>query len=248
MLRTIFWFIYFFSYLVWAMPSLWKADRLKKQGKTEEHERHVEKITSDWAAALLKVAGVKVHVHGKENLPDQENCLIVSNHQGNFDIPVLLANLERKIGFISKVEVKKIPIIPGWMKHMHCIFMDRKNRRQSIKAILDGARNLEEGHNIVIFPEGTRSKGGPVGMFKKGSFKLASKSGAAILPIAINGSYKAMESNKNIIRPAEVHLTILPPVRIHQKYPGMELEQLADIVKGQIEEALAGTQKKAGKI
>ncbi|MCD8509480.1 MAG: 1-acyl-sn-glycerol-3-phosphate acyltransferase [Bacillus sp. (in: Bacteria)] len=139
MVRTVFWFIYFFGYLVFVMPSLWKANKLMKNNLLEEHRQHVETITGNWARSLLKVAGVKVEVKGLENIPE-EACLFVSNHQGNFDIPLLIGTIPRKLSFISKIEVKKIPIIPLWMEHMQCIFMDRKNRRQAIKAIIDGAK------------------------------------------------------------------------------------------------------------
>ncbi|ADU29069.1 lysophospholipid acyltransferase family protein [Evansella cellulosilytica] len=232
MLRTIIWFIYFFLYLIYSIPSLIKANRLLKQGQMEAHEQHVTKITSNWAKSLLRLAGVRVHVRGGENIPS-DACLIVSNHQGNFDIPILMGYLQRKISFISKKEVKKLPIINRWMEHMSCIFIDRKNRRQSIKAILDGVNKLEQGHHVMIFPEGTRSKGNKIGDFKQGSFKLATRSKTAILPVTINGSYLAMEANKNIIRPADVTLTISKPIRIHLEEDVSE-QELAKIVQQEI--------------
>ncbi|WP_096187862.1 lysophospholipid acyltransferase family protein [Evansella halocellulosilytica] len=238
MLRTVFWFIYFFSYLICSLPSLWKANRLKKQNKQSEYDAHVEKITSNWAKSLIKVAGGTIHVHGKEKIPRNETLLIVSNHVGNFDIPILLGHLGLKIGFISKVEVKKIPIVKSWMKHLECVFIERKNRRQAVKAIIEGSRNLQNGNHIVIFPEGTRSKGSPINTFKKGSFKLATKSKATILPVTINGTHRMMEANNNIIRPAEVHVTISDPIRVHQDQEDMDLKQLAEIVQHQIESQL----------
>ena len=76
------------------------------------------------------------------------------------DIPVLLGYLNKPIGFVSKAEIKKFPVVPTWMELMNCVFMDRSDRRQSLKAIKDGIELLKNGHSIVIFPEGTRSKGG----------------------------------------------------------------------------------------
>jgi 1-acyl-sn-glycerol-3-phosphate acyltransferase len=239
MLRTIFWFICFFGYLLFTLPALRKANKLRNQGKIKEHNKHVERITSDWARFLVKRAGLTIHVHGKENLSQDETYLIVSNHQGNFDIPILMGYLGQKLSFISKVEVKKIPVVPMWMEHMNCIFMDRTNRRQSIEAIYQGAKNLQEGNNVVIFPEGTRSKGEPMGAFKKGSFKIAAKSRTPILPVTIDGSFKAMEANNNLIRPAEVHLTISPPLYNHIENPDMDVAELSELVKSQIETKLS---------
>ncbi|WP_261176916.1 1-acyl-sn-glycerol-3-phosphate acyltransferase [Anaerobacillus sp. CMMVII] len=151
---------------------------------------------------------------------------MVSNHQGNFDIPILLGFLERPIGFISKVEVKKLPIVRDWMVYMNCVFLDRQDRRQAIKAINQGAENIKKGTSIVIFPEGTRSKGMEMNPFKSGSFKLAQKAEATIVPIAINGSYRIMEKNGNRIKPAKVTVTILPNIQ-PEVYQQKDLKELA---------------------
>ncbi|UCZ54046.1 1-acyl-sn-glycerol-3-phosphate acyltransferase [Bacillus shivajii] len=238
MFRTILWFIYFFGYLIYSLPNLWKAERLKKQGDTKAYQNHVDAITTKWAKSLIRVAGGNVHVKGKEKIPKDETLLIVCNHVGNFDIPVLLGHLGVKISFISKVEVKKIPIVRSWMKHMNCVFMNRKNKREAIQAIIDGARNLQNGQHVVIFPEGTRSKGGDVKRFKKGSFKLATKSKATILPVTMEGTHQMMEGNRNFIRPADVFVTISDPIRVHQEHDEMDLQQLAHIVQEQVESKL----------
>ncbi|MEG2842222.1 MAG: lysophospholipid acyltransferase family protein, partial [Ruthenibacterium sp.] len=68
------------------------------------------------------------------------------------------------------------------------------------------------GKSMIVFPEGTRSKGGPMGEFKSGGFKMACKAKAPIVPVVIDGSYKIMEANGNWMRPAHVNITILPPI------------------------------------
>lgn len=234
MLRTIVWFPYFFLHLIAISPGLLKAKRLKRQGKKEELDEFAHKTARNWARRLVKLAGGNILVEGKKNIPQNEPVLIVSNHQGNFDIPILLGWLDMKIGFISKVEVKKIPMISTWMEYLGCIFMDRKNPRQAVKTIITGAKSLENGQNLVIFPEGTRSKGGPVADFKKGSFKLASKSNVAILPITIEGSYKMMEAHNKKITPATVKLTIHEPIRIHQNNSAIDGQELADYTRSVI--------------
>ncbi|MGJ9384951.1 lysophospholipid acyltransferase family protein [Salipaludibacillus sp. CF4.18] len=234
MIRTIIWFIYFFIHLLAISPGLLKAKRLKKQGKDEELDEFVHITARNWARRLVKLAGGNIIVEGKGNIPENEPVLIVSNHQGNFDIPILLGWLDMKIGFISKIEVKKIPLISTWMEYLGCIFIDRKNPRNAVKMIITGAESIKNGQNLVIFPEGTRSKGGPVAEFKKGSFKLVQKSNAAILPVTIDGSYNMMEANGKIITPATVKVTIHEPVRIHQNNPTIDGQELADITRGVI--------------
>lgn len=193
MIRTIIWFIWFFLSLIISIPFLIRVKYLSKKGRIEDSNNLANKTITLWANSLLKLAGVKINVHGIENLPKDRTVLFVGNHQGNFDIPIYISVIPNLIGFISKIEVEKIPLITGWMNAMHCVFMDRSSLRKSSEAIIQGIKILKAGHSLVVFPEGTRSKGDKMGEFKAGSFKLATKSKCPIVPITMNGSYKIME-------------------------------------------------------
>lgn len=214
MLRSIAWYVVFFMGLLRSIPSMIKTKRFDEKDMAEEKERLTFKATSAWANSLLKVAGVRVNVHGLENLPKDQNVLFIGNHQGNFDIPIYISKIPVPKGFVSKIEVKKIPGVSTWMEYMNCVFMDRSNLRKAGEAIIQGVKVLKNGHSLVIFPEGTRSKGDKMGEFKAGSFKLATKSKVPIVPVTMSGSYKIMESNKRkwIIKPANVDLYIHPAI------------------------------------
>ena len=172
---------------------------------------------------MVRVAGGAVEVKGLEN-PKDKPVLVVSNHQSNMDIPVLLGYLNKPIGFVSKAEIK-VPSCTNWMELMNCVFMDRSDRRQSLQAIKDGIELLKNGHSIVNFPEGTRSKGGEVGEFKAGSFHLAVKSGVAILPVTLDGTYKMFEANGNRMKPAHATVTISKPIT-PEDYANMDIKEL----------------------
>ena len=75
----------------------------------------------------------------------------------------------------------------------------------------EAVENVRKGYSLVIFPEGTRSKGGPIKEFKAGSFKLAFKSGVPIVPVTIDGTWKLFEEKKRL-QPAEITLTIHPAI------------------------------------
>jgi 1-acyl-sn-glycerol-3-phosphate acyltransferase len=212
MVRTIIWFIYFWISLLFTVPSLIKAEKLECEGKMKEFNNIVYKVTSSWARNLVKLSGTHVKVIGLENIPADIPVLFVGNHQGNFDIPVYMAYINRPFGFIAKIEIKKYPIISKWMKCMKCIFMDRQNIRQEVRAINEGIRYLKQGQSLVIFPEGTRSRGDKMGDFKAGSFKLAVKSCVPVIPVTIKGTYNIMEKRKFIISPAYVEIIISKPV------------------------------------
>ncbi|MEG1930630.1 MAG: lysophospholipid acyltransferase family protein [Anaerovorax sp.] len=210
-MRTIWWFIYFWTYLIGLVPKMKRDQKLKEEGKEEELLANVNQVVYRWASRLLKVAGVQVTVKGLENIP-KEPALYVSNHQGNFDIPILLAKLDSPKSIVAKVQMEKMPFISTWMKLFDCVFIDRENPRQSIKVLGQAEENLKQGKSVIIFPEGTRGKGGPLGEFKSGAFKMAFKTKVPIIPVVIDGSYKIMEANGNWIKPQTVKLTILPPI------------------------------------
>lgn len=209
-MRTIIWFIYFWLYQIFALPKYLILKGKYKRG--EDITQTVHKTSSNWARSLVKLTGSTIKVIGLEHVPSDQSVVFVANHQSNFDIPLMLGYIDKPKGFIAKAETKKLPIVGGWMTYMKCVFMDRKNPRAALKAIKSGIQIVKEGHSIVIFPEGTRSIDGQLNEFKPGSFKLAMKSGAPIVPVTIKGSIDIMKKGSNWIKPADVELIISEPV------------------------------------
>ncbi len=216
MLRTIAWYANFAGSLVLMMPQMYKVKRLQKKSDRHESINYINDVTSKWARRNVKISGAKVNVFGEENIPKDIPVVFISNHQGNFDIALFMSYINKPKGYIAKIEMKKVPLIRTWMEYMNCVFMDRSNIRKSAQAIIEGVNILKGGHSLVIFPEGTRSKGGDVGEFKAGSFKLATKAKVPIIPITIDGSYKLLEQNKNKVKPAEVNLYIHPMIETNE--------------------------------
>jgi len=216
-----------------------KIEKIRKIKGDQEAEKLVNKCVYDWAKYLIDNVGIDINVKGLENLP-KGNCLYVANHQSLFDIPVLLVAIGKPMGFIAKKEMENLAIISSWMKAIHCVFMDRANVREAIKAINQGIKNLNDGYSMVIFPEGTRSKGPKVGEFKKGSMKLATKSKVPVVPITIDGTYKVREGNeKNKIKPAKVNIIINKPIymdELTKEQQGSLAQDIREIIKSQIEQ------------
>ncbi|CAM4232898.1 acyl-phosphate glycerol 3-phosphate acyltransferase [Bacillus manliponensis] len=226
MIQTFFKIFYLILIVIFIAPRTW---RLKKQAQVlspKEKDQLVYKTTNWFGKKMVGLTHSTVEVKGLDHVPADEPVLVVCNHQSNFDIPVLLGYLNKPIGFVSKVEMQRFPLVPTWMELMNCIFMDRSDRRQSLQAIKDGIETLKKGHSIVIFPEGTRSKNGEMAEFKAGSFHLATKAGVAILPVTIDGTYNIFEANGNKMKPAHVTLTIGKPITKEQ-YEEMDMKELA---------------------
>lgn len=235
MIRTIIWFIYFFLYLFALTPMYLYCKHLNKKGEKEKAWTHIEKIVSRWAKRLLWLAGGKVIVTGEENIPEGI-AVFVSNHQSNFDIPTVLAYTGKPRPLLAKVSLTKIPGIHGWMNLMGCVFVDRKDPKQTVRALMDSTHLVKEGQSMTIFPEGTRGKGGPMKEFKGGAFRVATQAKVPIVPITIDGTYHLLEEG-NRIHPGTVHVTIHAPIETK----GMDKQQIKDLparVQEQIASAL----------
>jgi len=223
-----------FAYLWWSMLlPRFKLMKLNRQGKIAERDACAHAIARKWAQSGLKMNGSSIHVSGVENVPETGGVLFVSNHQSNFDIPILVGHVPRDKGFIAKLELLKVPTFSRWMKYLGCIFIDRKDPRQSLTAISNAAESLKAGHSIVLFPEGTRSADGTVGPFKAGGLRLALKAGVPIVPVTISGSKNIMPKGSSIIKSARVNVIISPPL-LPEEFKGMDSNQLSEKVRNSI--------------
>lgn len=170
----------------------------------EDYAYERAKKMSDY---FLKLAKVSLHLEGSENIPS-EACLFVSNHQGIFDGFLVYSNTnKRQLSMIVKREIKRLPTISRWLTEMNAIFIDRSNMREAVKGIYKGVERLKKGYSVIIFPEGTRSRGPFINEFKKGSLRLAINANVPVIPITIQGSYNILEvGHKPLGRSVEVFI------------------------------------------
>ena len=211
-MRTVLWFVYFWGILLRLLPVGRRLDRLRKEGREEDYRRERDRWVAWWADRMLRNAGARIETTGRERIPAGRPAVFVCNHQGYFDIPLVLTQLDRPHPLLAKAETARIPLIRRWMERLDCVFVDREDGRDGLEALRRGGRLLKEGQSLVVFPEGTRSKGDRMGPFKGGAVQIAAKEGAPVVPVRIDGSWRLMEGNGGWIRPAAVRVTILPPV------------------------------------
>lgn len=212
MIRTILWYIFFWLYMLTSIPLSIPVVIMSIPGLRVIRDKYIYFLASTWARNINRAAGAKVIVSGLENIPKGNKLCFIANHQGGFDIPLILGYMPRVIGFIAKKELDMIPILNIWMRAIGCIFINRANKRASLEVINKGAEQIKNGHPMIIFPEGTRSRGPKMNRFKGGSLKLPIRSQATIIPVTIDGSYKLKELNNGLIQPGEVNLTIHKPL------------------------------------
>jgi 1-acyl-sn-glycerol-3-phosphate acyltransferase len=128
------------------------------------------------------------------------------------DSTILHAALPVQSAFVSIVAALKIPVIRTWMREMHCVFMDRADMRDSAKKVLDAIELVKAGYNMSVFPEGHTSGGPFLNEFHRGSFQLAFRTGATIVPVTMNNSYKLMGYHGELLKPALVTLYVSDPI------------------------------------
>ncbi|GIO27887.1 lysophospholipid acyltransferase family protein [Ornithinibacillus bavariensis] len=236
MLFTFWIYTYAILLVIGSLFNLKQAKRFIQQPSTDETRRKIFETPMRVSQKVIQKSGTNVHVTGRENIPDGP-VLYVANHQGLFDILAILGHLGRPVGFIAKKEIKKLPIISTWMELLQCVFIDRSDRRQSMNAINQGIENLKNGHSIVIFPEGTRSRGTKLNEFKPGSLRLATKAKVPIVPVTINGTYKMLEEENGRVKGTTIYMTIHKPI-LPEQFISLKSAELAAKLQGIVQSAL----------
>ncbi len=198
--------------------------------------------TAMWVTnAGVRAAGIKIAMGGFENVPAGRSCIFMCNHVSNLDPPVLIPLLPGRSSVLLKKELMNIPILGRAMRMADFVPVERGSRRDAAKASVDAAvKALRSGLNIVVFPEGTRSRDGRLSTFKKGPFFLAQETGAPIVPIAISGTQTMMHKGSSAIIPGVAHIQLLPAIEPTQY---ATREALMAAVKDAIAEALPAEMK-----
>ena len=187
-----------------------------------------------WVA--LTTAGIRYRVRGREHVP-AEAAVFCSNHESNVDPPVLFKALHPQLHILYKAELHNFPVMGTIFDIGGFVPVDRANREKAMASIRRGAASIRSGNSFLIFPEGTRSRGGGLLPFKKGGFIMAIEAQAPIVPVAIHGGRAAMRKGSPWVRPVDVDVRIGAPIPT----AGLTLEDRDDLiarVRSAIEEML----------
>lgn len=148
-----------------------------------------------WGKAVLWLYGVRLNISGAELLQPSKPAIYMSNHESMIDIPVLVAALPLDIRFVYKKSLSYIPFVGQAMLLMAMVPIDRGNRERAIKSLRKAGSLIKKGIDLLIFPEGTRTRSGELLPFKKGGFLLAIQEDIDIVPISLSFSQKLAGRN-----------------------------------------------------
>ena len=196
-------------------------------------------LARGWSRWVTSFAGVKIVVENRANLAPEQPYVFMANHASSLDIWAVFVAIPRRIRLIAKKQLARIPLF-GWaMWAGRFIFIDRQNGVAARRSIEVAGQRIHDGVSVLIFPEGTRTRDGTLGPFKKGGFHLAIKAGVPIVPVALRGTRELMPAGSLLLRSGTMTVIIGEPIAT-QGLSDDERVTLSDRVRSAVESMLRG--------
>lgn len=218
--------------------------------KMRYQANHPEKFSEKQRYALAKycvylmnkTGKITTEAYGLENLPKEGGYIMYPNHQGKYDVLGILITHEEPCSFVMDKNKSHTMLVREFIDLVQGKRLEKDNPRQGIVIINEVTKEVAAGRKYILFPEGgykfnNRNK---VCDFKAGSFKIALKSKAPIIPIALIDSYKVFNSFH--LGPITTQVHYLEPIT-YDEYKDMKTHEIAALVKKRIEEKIASIEK-----
>jgi 1-acyl-sn-glycerol-3-phosphate acyltransferase len=165
-----------------------------------------------WSKFVCAVSLCTVKVVGREKLEARQSYVFVANHQGAYDIFLLYGYLDTPIKWIMKQSLRRLPLVGKACEKAGFIFVDSSSPLSAAKTIREAEQRLTGGASVAIFPEGSRTRDGGLGKFKKGAFQMAVDMQLPVVPITINGSFQVMSRQTFLLTPHRMEVIIGDPI------------------------------------
>ncbi len=215
--------------------ALWITAALVVAVLTRNQEVALRMARRLWAPGLRWASGSRVILEPLPDLDWSRPHVFVMNHQSSLDIVVAFMVLPVNLRFVAKHVLKYVPFLGWYMWATGMIFVHRGRRGAALGSLVEAAARVRDGANVLVFPEGTRSRDGKVHTFKKGAFVLASQAGVPIVPIAIEGSGRCFPPEGFRIRPGVMRVKVGAPIPTR----GPDADDIDDLAR-RTREAIVG--------
>jgi len=187
-----------------------------------------------WSGWVTRFSGVRLSVDIRAELQPDQPYVFMANHASTIDIWALFLAIPRRVRMIAKKQLARLPLF-GWVMWAgRFIFIDRQNATAARRSIEEAGRRIRGGCSVVIFPEGTRTRDGQLGSFKKGGFHLAMEAGVPIVPIALQGTRALMPRGSFRVKSGPIKAIIGAPIPTR----GLTVEQRPALIE-QVRNAIA---------
>lgn len=165
-----------------------------------------------WSKSFFFWLMLPVKVDGIENLDPKQSYVFVCNHQSMLDVWLHYGYLPANFKWMMKKELRKVPFVGTACHAARHVFVDRSNPRAALRSMEVMKNTLKDGISTSIFPEGTRTKNGKMGPFKRGAFQIALEMGLPVVPLTISGCYEVLPPKRWYLTPGPITLHIDKPI------------------------------------
>ncbi len=181
-------------------------------------------VTDTIGLSLVKSTGraycrlfYRIEHHGMEHIPRQGPCVIAPNHQTFLDPVFVGAFVPRRVRFLAREDLFRIPLFGPFIRYLGAFPVDRSRPQKS--AYLQCQEVLEVNRQcLILFPEGQRARDGAVQEFKLGAVRLALSFRAALVPCSILGGYHVWPPHRKLPRPGKIHVIFHPPLEVPEDF------------------------------
>jgi 1-acyl-sn-glycerol-3-phosphate acyltransferase len=166
-----------------------------------------------WLGYFL--TGTRFVVIGREKVDPNGVYVYTSNHQSLIDAAIIwthIGTFRRRVAFLVKKEIGKVPVLGYGVRQLDMILVDRKDRESALAAARKATETLRRGRSFGVFAEGTRTRDGRVLPFKKGAFHMAVNAGVPVVPVSIDGAFEAMPPGSLRLKRVPVRVVIHDPI------------------------------------
>lgn len=229
-----------FLFLVLTLPVLFILWQIGKKNP-EKRDNIAFKMVRWIFKVIIVVSGIKLTVKGEENIPKDQGVVYIANHRSIFDIVITFSRFFAPTCIVAKKELERVPIFKTWLIYNKALLLDRNDLRQGMETIKKATDFAKNGTSVLIFPEGHRSKSEDeceMLEFHEGSFRISTRSGCPVVPIALHNTREIWEAHFPWIKATRVTLEYLPPIypdtltRDEQKHLGATCrEQICKTLK-----------------
>ncbi len=187
-----------------------------------------------WGPFVNGITGMRVEVHGMDQVDLSTPSIYCANHSSLMDIPAICANTRFPLYFVAKESLKKVPGLGWYVTVTGMIFINRSNREQAMQSMKRAAELIKNGKNVLTFPEGSRSADGELQMFRRGSFIIALEGDIPVVPIALEKVSRVLPKGGWVLKPGKVRMTVGQPL-----YPSSLPERTPEAFAAATKEAVA---------
>lgn len=209
------------------------------------NDRVANRTTGVWWARFNSfITPMLVSVLGREHIKKKQSYIVVSNHQSHYDIFVLYGWLGIDLKWVIKKELRRVPVFGYAAEKGGNVLIDRSNPKEAYADLERARSRITGGTSLIILPEGTRSRDGSLGEFKKGAFQIALDLGLPILPVSITGTRRILPPGTFDLFPGRAVMRIHEPVEA-SRYDRSSMERLIAEVRERIRKGIEQDQQRA---